>query len=480
MSMSEEYKKYLELEDFEEEIRQIVKEYTCSLCEGIYHHPTSDDCGHIFCRDCINPYFEKHKKCPISQNRLNKKNLKQVLFVQTMLNKYKIFCKNRNKNCEWTGTLSLLAQHLDEECEYQLVRCWQPECSATVPRNEHDSHMKSCPFRKVICTNGCDTAVSFNSLLMHLEECPKQTVLCPQNCQETITRQEITSHLSVCKMAPRDCQYKEVGCVERFPESKMTEHMKKNKDYHMTLLLNSFISLKQTFNQSCIPLSFNQSMTDFNLSLPLVDGPIKLDLDSQFIASPEAEKSLMKKRARSKSSDGKSMKKKSKENIPTLKRIFPCFDTINSSQGLEFKQDTVFCNISSRKKHFFAFGDTKIDDGTTFTIRLGRCEGWAAIGVCHKDKVICNEYAFSPRIKHQCYLISNNGYSWNFSNESQNNRPLEFSLSSNADIKVSYYSEKLTFTIGMTSFTLTQVSGDDLYPCCLMLKKGDYISLLNN
>ena len=42
------YKKSLELDDFLPESRLVIDEYYCTLCKGIYMHPTVDDCGHVY------------------------------------------------------------------------------------------------------------------------------------------------------------------------------------------------------------------------------------------------------------------------------------------------------------------------------------------------------------------------------------------------------------------------------------------------
>ena len=49
-------KKYLPklvLEEFVEECKIFVEEYSCPLCEGILFNSVIDRCGHSFCKECI-------------------------------------------------------------------------------------------------------------------------------------------------------------------------------------------------------------------------------------------------------------------------------------------------------------------------------------------------------------------------------------------------------------------------------------------
>jgi hypothetical protein len=189
----------------------------------------------------------------------------------------------------------------------------------------------------------------------------------------------------------------------------------------------------------------------------------------------ESDNSLNRKRARaSKTTEIHKIKKQTEPKI--LNFICPTFDITTSSEGLEFIDNSVICNSGSRKKHMFAFGDTKLEDSSFFSMRIKEADGWIAVGVCNRDMVICNEFMFAPRIKHFCYMISTNGYAWNSSNSCENNiRLKDFCIKPDTEIKIAYCSGKVKITVGMVTYTLNKVEGE-LYPCCILLRKGDSVT----
>ena len=61
------YKRFLQVDDFLEDSKQFLEEYTCPLCKGILFDARVDQCGHVFCSRCIEQYLTENDKCPVSE-----------------------------------------------------------------------------------------------------------------------------------------------------------------------------------------------------------------------------------------------------------------------------------------------------------------------------------------------------------------------------------------------------------------------------
>ena len=65
-----------------------IKDYICSLCNGIIKQPRQDCCGHIFCKSCIILYVSNFKNtCPVTKEKLVREDFIEIKFVENILNK---------------------------------------------------------------------------------------------------------------------------------------------------------------------------------------------------------------------------------------------------------------------------------------------------------------------------------------------------------------------------------------------------------
>lgn len=71
------------------------------------------NCGHMFCKECIEAWRKKKNECPIDRQPIQS-IIQAPLAVKNMINKEKIRCIN-NK-CNWSGELGNFIKHLENEC----------------------------------------------------------------------------------------------------------------------------------------------------------------------------------------------------------------------------------------------------------------------------------------------------------------------------------------------------------------------------
>uniref|UniRef100_A0A0G4FAK7 RING-type domain-containing protein n=1 Tax=Chromera velia CCMP2878 TaxID=1169474 RepID=A0A0G4FAK7_9ALVE len=175
--------------------KDVARELFCPLCFSFSTEPKTVDCpaGHMFCIDCIDPVLQAGDPCPCCRGQFTE--LRQVpLVVKNMIATLKWHCKNKDKDCSFTGTSAQLQEHLEQNCTKEEVPCGFSGCNERVQRGSLTARQKKCPRRPVECEH-CESQIPFITMSTHLKTCPSFPVVCPKSCGTETTRAELKSHL---------------------------------------------------------------------------------------------------------------------------------------------------------------------------------------------------------------------------------------------------------------------------------------------
>ncbi len=242
------YKKTLELDDFLPESRLVIDEYYCTLCKGIYMHPTVDDCGHVYCRDCLFKYMETSSSCPVSNNMLDRSKITSIKFIANILDKQSVYCKKRKLGCQWIGKLSDLEPHLKNDCLKNEVKCRNIDCKKEILREEEESHFLVCEHKRVPCKD-CGSEILLVDQTNHSKLCPKFKVECYQQCGEFVERGELEFHAkNVCENSVVQCIYYAQGCKENVLKKNFNSHLTEYYEKHQFLIFKVFEDFDKMFN----------------------------------------------------------------------------------------------------------------------------------------------------------------------------------------------------------------------------------------
>jgi hypothetical protein len=250
MSFEREFEMKLDPNQFIPEARNVINEYICPLCQGVILEPVSDTCGHIFCEECIQKHIDKKKKCPLSGASMLTENLIHVNCLKNIIYKQQLYCTYREDGCEWIGPYSVLAAHREKECQYELVRCPNSDCSVSMRRNLLKTHEPDCDYKQMDCRNKCGIKLAGTKADDHLKHCPKELVTCPQSCGEKFERQGEANHLKRCSNTLMECSFKEIGCEYRLAQGAVESHNKENHTKHLSLLMDYTLKWRKEFDCS--------------------------------------------------------------------------------------------------------------------------------------------------------------------------------------------------------------------------------------
>ncbi|XP_011403160.2 PREDICTED: TNF receptor-associated factor 5-like [Amphimedon queenslandica] len=211
-------------------------ELKCGICTLVLRDPHQVTCCfNRFCKSCIDQI--EGKRCPLCQKPTN-------CFKDGGINReiiaLKIHCTNSKKGCEWQGTINETGTSIDthlNSCIYQPVPCTN-KCGEKISRNSLETHLKdNCTKRTVRCQyckqRGTHQLITSRR---HLDECPDLPTQCSnRGCNEKIPRRSLASHNETCLKAIIQCEYNTVGCNKVMKREEQEKHNEESMKVHLKL-----------------------------------------------------------------------------------------------------------------------------------------------------------------------------------------------------------------------------------------------------
>lgn len=108
---------------------EIGDDMICPVCQTGLVEPYSTECGHTFCRQCIETAM-KHlvesnepMRCPVDREILERSAVAAPLVVKCMVDDLVVKCPFVARGCKWQSQRWLLDSHFHNECNYVHVVC---------------------------------------------------------------------------------------------------------------------------------------------------------------------------------------------------------------------------------------------------------------------------------------------------------------------------------------------------------------------
>ncbi len=114
-------------------VDKVPEDNICSICTNILTEPVLIECcGKLFCQECLSKWLQKQKSCPHCRDT----ELKYIKDrrMKRIIDSSKIYCLNRSKGCGKISTVGECSTHL-ETCLFVEVPCTN-NCGARMTRKE--------------------------------------------------------------------------------------------------------------------------------------------------------------------------------------------------------------------------------------------------------------------------------------------------------------------------------------------------------
>lgn len=228
----------------------LPEDLTCPICMFAFREPIQTECGHQFCKTCIDRSIPCNRPgdvtCPVDREPQDRRKMFPDNNLKRKVLSLKVGCSNVSTNqisglteiCQWKGEL----RHLDEHeftCELALIKCTNFGCFKQVMRKLFDTHVKDlCDFTKCVC-NYCHNEVLRGELNQsHQVLCKRWPVSCVNNCGElNVPREAMADHLNVCAVSVLACCFQKYGCNFEGNKAQREDHLKNNVEDHFRVLI---------------------------------------------------------------------------------------------------------------------------------------------------------------------------------------------------------------------------------------------------
>ncbi len=82
----------------------LLKRHECPICLFAMCHPVQTECGHLFCRDCLEPVLKRrHPICPLDKEEITQEGTFPDNACRREILKLQVYCNFQN--CKWIGAL---------------------------------------------------------------------------------------------------------------------------------------------------------------------------------------------------------------------------------------------------------------------------------------------------------------------------------------------------------------------------------------
>ncbi len=123
-------------------VDKVPEDSICNICTSVLTDPMLVECcGQLYCEECLKKWLHKQKRCPNCRH-IQLKCIKD-LRMKRIINGSKIYCPNRSNGCEKIITVG--------------------ECS---------THLETCLFVEVSCTNDCGKSNTERTTASHCQQMP--------------------------------------------------------------------------------------------------------------------------------------------------------------------------------------------------------------------------------------------------------------------------------------------------------------------
>ncbi len=131
----------------------VEKDLLCPFCGQVLEDPVAGQCGHAFCRGCLQKSISKPRsECPTCELVLSDAKTSEASSdLVEKLGKLSLQCKHYKSGCEIVVGYNKMTHHLEKECSHRLVSCKHKGCMELVSHSDQESHMEKCDHRLVEC-----------------------------------------------------------------------------------------------------------------------------------------------------------------------------------------------------------------------------------------------------------------------------------------------------------------------------------------
>ena len=90
-------------------VNPLLKRHECPVCLYAMRNPVQTECGHLFCRECLDPVLKRKRPiCPLDKEEINPDSIFPDNACRREILNLEVYCTFMTSGCEWVGPLKNL------------------------------------------------------------------------------------------------------------------------------------------------------------------------------------------------------------------------------------------------------------------------------------------------------------------------------------------------------------------------------------
>ena len=90
-------------------VNPLLKRHECPVCLYAMRNPVQTECGHLFCRECLDPVLKRKRPiCPLDKEDINADSIFPDNACRREILNLEVYCPFVSGGCEWIGQLKKL------------------------------------------------------------------------------------------------------------------------------------------------------------------------------------------------------------------------------------------------------------------------------------------------------------------------------------------------------------------------------------
>lgn len=199
------------LKVFEMDGNQVDQNFICNICKLVFREPMQRECGHRFCKiclektdvkatchDCLKESEDEKDHYPTVSMLSSEINCSPDYFLRKELDRLPAHCIN--PKCVWKGKFKEYKQHC-LTCDWLLLECSRCH-TKDIPLSMLEDHRKDCA-TMIVCPLDCGSQIPQRKLSDHIHQelCKhllqmKSLINCERNTSESELPEEIKQKLN--------------------------------------------------------------------------------------------------------------------------------------------------------------------------------------------------------------------------------------------------------------------------------------------
>ena len=214
--------------------KEPTEEYICAICREVYKDAVSVNCGHTFCKKCLDQSLFSNRSCPTCRVYVDVSV--PSFYARKKIEELSCHCEYHEKGCSVVSSLLAMVQH-EPLCPFKPVPCLK--CSQLIDYNQQENHhTMECTHRMIECED-CKESIPYHSNHGHIMVCPEVDSVCSY-CDWTGKRGE--HHELMCEEVPVSCRYQKYGCMLMTRRKDILEHEDTNHTELICRTLDKFMA----------------------------------------------------------------------------------------------------------------------------------------------------------------------------------------------------------------------------------------------